>query len=219
MGWGGGGINGRWGGGVPETPKNGTQNKTVENKGRWRRRRQWQRRWLRLFYTNPLNRDEMKARGDGWRRMMEAGKKRAGEWVSNARQPEIEEYVVWHWIQRRTSSTCRVFQKLLSRSPTFFLFFFIRECDCINYVYIRSCTMTLKRISYHQYSGKIIEMICSGVLSVGTLSKQTCNNIKIDLYFKLLSFTILNQHTVIVTIIIFHHRGYDYILLSTWEEV
>lgn len=33
--------------------------------------------------------------------------------------------------------------------------------------------------------------------------------------FKLLSFTNLNQHTVIVTIIIFHRRGYDYILLSS----
>lgn len=54
------------------------------------------------------------------------------------------------------------------------------------------------------------------MFSVGKVSKQQLHLYKkIDLYFKLLSFTNLNQHTVIVTIIIFHRRGYDYILLST----
>ena len=75
---------GEWGGWGSGVPKNGTQNKTPGKQrdggdGGGRRR-------LRLFYTNPLNRDEMKARGDGWRRMVwwESGKEKqqAGEWVS-----------------------------------------------------------------------------------------------------------------------------------------
>lgn len=36
-----------------------------------------------LFYTNPLNRDEMKARGDGWRKMMEGGKSQQGSGCQN----------------------------------------------------------------------------------------------------------------------------------------
>lgn len=66
--------------------------------------------------------------------------------------------------------------------------------------------LLLSVISYYQY------LVCP---MWAHSPDSDCIHIKIELYFKLLSLTNLNQHTVIVTIIIFHRRGYDYILLST----